>query len=265
MPNNSENETYLVDTGTGYSKLHHLSDGARRIVRSKDLPLELEGKQVGLACGHNASRFSSSTVNELIALARGARKLAGDYDFTVIDTGSRDIKYVHMFGFDIKRIDWNTECGAFAGQVIELLIDHFGFDTAAIEPADEPIPVACGVLGMTAMFDLIAKDVAPERAFARFIKGVADNIWRFAGKPDRFYLSGGLCENRLFVRSFKGIDVVPLGRFVLVEGLMEEYKDKNKLRPLQKDTKELGTGELFDIHNFNMRIKSGKKYPRPQF
>ena len=232
MQNNSENDIYLVDTGTGYSKLHCIRDGARRIVRSKDLPLELEGKQVALACGHNAARFSSSVVNELIALARGARKLAGDYDFMVIDTGSRDIKYVHMFGFDIRRIDWNTECGAFAGQVIELLIDHFGFDPETIEPAEEPIPVACGVFGMTAMFDLIAKDVAPERAFARFIRGVADNIWRFAGKPDRFYLSGGLCENRLFVRSFKGIDVVPLGRYVLVEGLMEEWKTQQSLKAL---------------------------------
>jgi activator of 2-hydroxyglutaryl-CoA dehydratase len=220
----AENETYLIDTGTGYSKLHRLSDGARRIIRSKDLAVELGGKRVPLACGHNAGRFAENTVNELVALAKGARKLAGDWDYLVIDTGSRDIKYLRMQGWDVVRMDWNTECGAFAGQVIELLIDHFGFDTAGIEPSDEPLPVACGVLGMTAMFDLIAKDIAPERAFARFIKGVADNVWRFAGKPDRFYLSGGLCENRLFVRSFQQSDVVPLGRYVLVEGLMEEYE-----------------------------------------
>lgn len=221
----TENDAYLVDTGTGYSKLHRLKDGARRIVRSKDLPGELAGKRVALACGHNAGRFADCTVNELVALAKGGRKLAGDYDFLIIDTGSRDIKYLRMHGHDVRRMDWNTECGAFAGQVIELLINHFGFDTAGIEPADDPLPVACGVLGMTAMFDLIAADVAPEKAFARFIKGVADNIWRFAGKPDRFYLSGGLCENRLFRRSFQHCDVVPLGRYVLIEGLLEEYND----------------------------------------
>ena len=27
----------------------------------------------------------------------------------------------------------------------------------------------------------------------------------------------------------------------------------------------MGTGELFDVHNLRKRIKSGKKYPRPQF
>lgn len=219
----TENEAYLIDTGTGYSKLHRIPDGARRIIHSKDLQIELKGTQVPFACGHNAGRFADNTVNELVALAKGARKLAGDYDFLVIDAGSRDIKYVRMHGHDVKRMDWNTECGAFAGQVIELLINHFGFDPSNIDPADDPLPVACGVLGMTAMFDLIAADVAPDKAFARFIKGVADNVWRFAGKPDRFYLSGGLCENRLFVRSLKQCDVVPLGRYVLIEGLLEEY------------------------------------------
>ncbi len=220
----SANESYLVDTGTGYSKLHRVSDGARRVVGSKDLTSELDGGDVVLACGHNASRFSKNTVNELVALAKGARMLAGDYDFLAVDTGSRDIKYVRMHGEEVRRMDWNTECGAFAGQVIELLMRHFGFDPASIEPADEPLPVACGVLGMSAMFDLVAADVAPEAAFARFIKGVADNVWRFAGKPDRFYLSGGLCENPLFVKSFSRCDVIPLGRYVLVEGLLMEYR-----------------------------------------
>jgi hypothetical protein len=225
MKSESDNESYLLDTGTGYSKLHRLADGERRIIRSKDLPSELSGKEVRLACGHNASRFADTTVNELIALAKGARKLAGDYDFIVVDTGSRDIKYVRMHGGDVKRMDWNVECGAFAGQVIELLINYFAFDPASIVPAERPIPVACGVLGMTAMFDLIAEGVAPDEAFARFMKGVADNVWRFAGKPERFYLSGGLCENPLFLRSFKGVDVIPLGRYVLIEGLMEEMKE----------------------------------------
>jgi hypothetical protein len=34
-----------------------------------------------------------------------------------------------------------------------------------------------------------------------------------------------MCDNRLFLRSFPpGVEVVPLGRFVLVEGLVAELE-----------------------------------------
>ncbi len=51
------------------------------------------------------------------------------------------------------------------------------------------------------------------------------NAYRFIGEPKRFYLSGGMCENRLFQRSFPAeVDLRLLGRFVLVEGLIAELE-----------------------------------------
>jgi hypothetical protein len=55
-------------------------------------------------------------------------------------------------------------------------------------------------------------------AVARFVKGIAVNAYNFAGKPKILHLSGGLCDNPLFVNSFP-CRVVSLGRFVLLEGL----------------------------------------------
>jgi len=50
------------------------------------------------------------------------------------------------------------------------------------------------------------------------------NAWNFIGSPRGFYLSGGMCDNPLFLGSFpEGVEVIPLGRFVLVEGLRKEY------------------------------------------
>ena len=52
------------------------------------------------------------------------------------------------------------------------------------------------------------------------------NAYRFIGEPEQFYLSGGMCENRLFRRSFpETAEVQALGRFVLVEGLLNDGFD----------------------------------------
>jgi activator of 2-hydroxyglutaryl-CoA dehydratase len=85
------------------------------------------------------------------------------------------------------------------------------------------VPVTCGVLGMEQLFELVSEGVSEEEAVARFARGIAMNAYRFIGEPPVFYLSGGMCDNRLFMRSFPaGVEVRPLGRFVLVEGLMRE-------------------------------------------
>jgi hypothetical protein len=57
---------------------------------------------------------------------------------------------------------------------------------------------------------------------ARFVKGIAINAYRFAGSPAKLYLSGGLCDNRLFMESLP-CEVVPLGRFVLLAGLEKSH------------------------------------------
>ena len=68
--------------------------------------------------------------------------------------------------------------------------------------------------------DDIAKGVNSEMAISKFIHGIAFNAWNFAKKPSKLYLSGGFCENKCFVDSLsKYCEVIPLGRFLLCEGL----------------------------------------------
>ena len=68
------------------------------------------------------------------------------------------------------------------------------------------------------IFDDIVAGSSETEAVARFVRGIALNGYRFAGSPEKLYLSGGLCANPLFVASFP-CRLVPLGRFVLLEGL----------------------------------------------
>ncbi|ADH86071.1 ATPase [Desulfurivibrio alkaliphilus] len=210
----------LGDFGTSYSKILDLGQAATqpRIIATRELPGDF---RVDLATGHNARRFGHLQVNELTALARGGEALIGEADFLLLDCGSRDIKFVRYRQGKLADMGWNAECGASMGFTIELLERYYQLDCRTMPLPERSFPVTCGVLGLSEIFDAVVNGVPEAEAVARLIRGIARNSWRFAGEPDKIYLSGGLCENPVFVGSFP-CPVVPLGRFVLLEGMRQK-------------------------------------------
>jgi activator of 2-hydroxyglutaryl-CoA dehydratase len=207
----------LADFGTSYSKFLDLDASSPQpsIVATRELPRDL---RVDLATGHNGKRFGSRYVNELTALARGAEALIRDQSYLILDCGSRDIKYVRYRDGQLQDMGWNAECGASMGFTVELLERYYNLDFRKLPVPDKGFSVTCGVLGMSDIFDAITSGTDEAEAVARFVRGIAINAYRFAGSPAKLYLSGGLCDNPLFVKSFP-CQVEPLGRFVLLAGL----------------------------------------------
>lgn len=211
----------LGDFGTTWTKLLDTDTGERRVIATRDAAAR--GQRADIATGHNARRRAPRHVNELIALAQGGQRLIEEAEFLVLDVGSRDVKYIHVREGELLGMDWTATCGALTGFTLELLGHYYGIDYAAVEPSPKSVPVTCGVLGMEQLFELVSEGVPVEEAVARFARGIAINAYRFIGEPKQFYLSGGMCENRLFRRSFpEQVEVCPLGRFVLVAGLIAE-------------------------------------------
>ena len=211
----------LADFGTSWTKILDTDSGERRIEKTKDLaPFKAD-----LATGHNTNNRARRTVNELIALGDGAMQLVDDKEYTVLDVGSRDVKYVRFAGGRVAQMDWSAKCGALTGFTLELILSYFSVDPAGVEPGKGTMSITCGVLGMEQLFEAIAAGRSIEFALADFTRGLASNAYQFIGRPGCFYLSGGMCENPLFLKSFPpGVEVLPLGRFVLVEGLRSEYE-----------------------------------------
>jgi hypothetical protein len=125
---------------------------------------------------------------------------------------------------------WNSECGASMGFTIELLARYYDLDYTRLPVPDHSFSVTCGVLGMSHIFDAVISGTPEAVAVARFVKGIALNAYRFAGSPEKLYLSGGLCDNPLFVNSFP-CELIPLGRFVLLTGLKRTAERRNKAAP----------------------------------
>ena len=216
----------LGDFGTSYSKFLDLSSGSPQpyIIPSKELTAD---NRVGIATGHNGKRFSDRYVNELTILARGGESLIEENDFVLLDCGSRDIKFIHYIDGSLNDMGWNSECGASMGFTIELLARYYDLDYHELPIPDRPFSITCGVLGMSRIFDAVVSGIPDSEAVARFVMGIAINAYRFAGSPTKLYLSGGLCDNPLFLNSFP-CEIIPLGRFVLLKGLEAIAKQERK-------------------------------------
>ncbi|MDZ7641166.1 MAG: ATPase [Desulfurivibrio sp.] len=212
----------IGDFGTSYSKILDLDQPATapRVLPTRQLPPDT---RVELATGHNARRFGRRQVNELVALARGGEALIERPDFLLLDCGSRDIKYIRYADHALADMGWNAECGASMGFTIELLERYYQLDPREMPLPRQSFTVTCGVLGLSDIFDAVINGIPEEEAVARLIRGIALNAHRFAGGPQHLYLSGGLCENPVFVNSLP-CQVEVLGRFVLLEGLRRQLQ-----------------------------------------
>ena len=167
-------------------------------------------------CGH----MSNSNENEIIALAKGCSIVNGE-NATILDLGSRDAKWVRFKDGKFHDMDWNTSCASSTGATVEMLLKFYNVDRDVLEFNEEKFAVTCGIFGLEKIMDDISNGAEPKTAIAKFIHGIAYNAWIFAKKPEKLYLSGGFCDNKCFVNSLaKYCEVIPLGRFVLCEGLM---------------------------------------------
>jgi activator of 2-hydroxyglutaryl-CoA dehydratase len=141
-------------------------------------------------------------------------------DFTVVDIGSRDTKFVRFKNRKVRKLDWNQACGASTGFTLELLAKYYDIDFRKLRSNVNRIPVTCGVFAIEKIFDSIIAGESPSKALSAFVHGVAYNVYNFVQQPEILYVSGGLCENRCFLDSLSGYcNVIPLGRYVLLEGL----------------------------------------------
>jgi activator of 2-hydroxyglutaryl-CoA dehydratase len=216
-----------IDAGTSWSKVLEIHENEEKksfIISSKELNslnLKFDG-----ATGHmvqNRVKPDGLYQNEMLSLAYGAKKILSDEDLqdaTIVDIGSRDVKWVRFINGKYKDLDWNGNCGSATGATVEMLSKFYSVDTSKLIPRKEKIPVTCGVFAMEKIMDDIASNIPADIAIAKYINGIAYNTWNFAGNPNKIYLSGGFCLNKCFLDSLNFYcDVVPLGRLVLLEGL----------------------------------------------
>ena len=176
------------------------------------------------ATGHmslNLLKDKKDYENEVIALIKGFQARISDENALVLDMGSRDSKWAMFKNGKFKDLDWNNSCSSSTGATVEMLLKFYNINVEALKFNSEKYVITCGIFGLEKIMDDIAKGSKAEVAISKFIHGIAYNAWTFAKKPQKMYLSGGFCENKCFVDSLNNYcETVPLGRFMLSEGLL---------------------------------------------
>lgn len=214
----------FLDAGTTWSKILTVENNVKTYKIIPTAQLKTLDMEFIAATGHSNSFANVKNYeNEVVALARGAEKWLNEGNI-VLDLGSRDIKWVKFKDGKFSDMDWNTNCASATGATIEMLLKFYNVDIKELEPSDEKYPVTCGIFGLEKIMDDVAKGTSPKLAIAKFIKGVAYNAWNFTKNPDKLCISGGFCENECFIKSLSSYcEVLPLGRFILIDGLYNSF------------------------------------------
>ncbi len=218
---------FFLDAGTTWSKILEIESetGKRKYSVVKTLDLKSLKINFEITTGHSSNKEKGLYENEVVALSYGCKNVK---DGVILDLGSRDSKWVKFKDGKFKDMDWNTNCASATGATIEMLLKFYGTDINSLICQKEKYPVTCGIFGLEKIMDDVSKGQSPEIAISKFITGVAYNAFNFTKQPNKIYLSGGFCENKCFVEALKlYTEVVPLGRFLLVDGLYNIYCEKN--------------------------------------
>jgi activator of 2-hydroxyglutaryl-CoA dehydratase len=212
----------IADCGSTWVKILDTDTGSLEIVSTKDL-VGRKGAFFEIATGHSARGRCRIFKNELIALAEGGLSMVDRSDFSLVDVGGRDIKFVRFRDRKVDKLDWNLACGATTGATVELLGSYYDVNFDELEASDRWVNVTCGVFGMERVLERISLGTPPDVSVAMFLHGLVRNVFDFVGRPSHLYLSGGFCENPCFLRTMERYcGVSPLGRTVPLEGLKQE-------------------------------------------
>ena len=208
----------FADAGSTWSKVFDSDAGEVEILPTAELPKR--DLRIDWGTGHVARGRSGHYENDLVALAKGALALVDAADFTIIDVGSRDTKYVSFVDRRPHKLDWSVGCAAATGATVEMLGRFYDVDFASLPDEEAFIPVTCATYGLERIMDLVARGGDARVGVSRFIHGITRNVWAFAGRPERLYLSGGFCRNPAFLRHLgRACDLRSLGRLVPLAGL----------------------------------------------
>jgi len=211
----------IADCGSTWTKIIETGTGELDIISTREL-VRRSGLFFDVATGHSGRNRCGVYRNELIALAQGSLSLVDDEDFSIVDVGGRDVKFIRFAGRRVKKLDWNLACGSSTGATIELLGNYYEVDFSGLPASGRWINVTCGVFGMEKVLEHVSTGTSPEDAVAMFLHGMVRNVFDFSGRPEHLYLSGGFCENRCFLETMeKYCGVTPLGRTVPLEGLKD--------------------------------------------
>ena len=186
---------------TGWSSVDTAENLRKALAEAGFDPAEVPVVATGY--GRISVPYAARTITEITCHARGACRLFGENDLTVIDIGGQDTKIIAVSGGMVRDFLMNDKCSAGTGRFLEVMAN-----TLALRP-DELCELArqgggtsissmCTVFAESEVISLIGRGEKRENIAFAVVDSVIQKVASQAGKlteaTGAVCLTGGLCQ-----------------------------------------------------------------------
>lgn len=207
---------------TGFSSI----EAAQRV--SEELEhagyLSEEYRVVATGYGRVAVPYADKVVTEITCHGHGAHYLFED-DGVVVDVGGQDTKIIQIKNGKVMKFAMNDKCSAGTGKFLEvmanrLVVSQDELSYLARKGSPTTISSLCTVFAESEVVSLVGRGVPREDIAYAIVESVVTKVVTLASqtKGERYFLTGGLCENdyiaeRLEKHLGKPVVTKPLARY----------------------------------------------------
>lgn len=181
---------------------------------------------VATGYGRISVPYAQKTLTEITCHARGAHRIFGRENCTVIDIGGQDTKIIALARGNVRDFVMNDKCSAGTGRFLEVMANTLAVSpgelcTLASHGADTSISSMCTVFAESEVISLIGSGAPRENIAFAVVDSVVRKVVSQSGKlrcEGPVFLTGGLCECAYLVDALaralgKPVETDPCARY----------------------------------------------------
>lgn len=180
---------------------------------------------VSTGYGRVSVPFADKKITEITCHGKGAAFLFEE-NGVVLDIGGQDTKVITLENGNVVDFLMNDKCSAGTGRFLEVMANTLGLDIMelsrlSVEGKDTYISSMCTVFAESEVISLIGSGTKKEDIAFAVVDSIASKVRSIChkhNKVNKYFLTGGLCENTYFIKQLSEkleAEVVtsPLGRY----------------------------------------------------
>lgn len=189
---------------TGWSSVETAGEIQKRL---NTLGIDMvKSKIVATGYGRVSVPYAHRNITEITCHGKGVYYLTGE-DLTVIDIGGQDTKIITIKDGNIVGFTMNDKCAAGTGRFLELMAGTLGvsvdeLSNLASSGGEVAITSMCTVFAESEVISLIGSGKRREDIASGVIASIAGRVKSLCqkhGDAGKYFLTGGLCENKYII------------------------------------------------------------------
>lgn len=180
---------------------------------------------VSTGYGRVSVPFADKKITEITCHGKGAAYMFGE-NGVVLDIGGQDTKVITIENGKVIDFLMNDKCSAGTGRFLEVMANTLGLDIMELSKIsqngkDTYISSMCTVFAESEVISLIGAGTKKEDIAFAVVDSIVSKVRSIChkhNKADKYFLTGGLCENTYFINQMSTkleakVETSPLGRY----------------------------------------------------